>query len=282
MYDSYGFIVNKNLETGEFCDYGDSTFFMGLQALNFILYGEFDKAIQLYNKCKSIDFFRHPKVLDPFNSYYRSKNQTSYDILVIWDFLCNRYPALFKEEPLYHYRKSKYFWGKHRNKKMYCSIIGLLILLFSFPTILALWRYFKKRFHKIHIFMLYLAVCFYKIENNYTKFFRNKKLIKSFLYKILYEIFHFFAKNLVYLIEHKLKYKHLFFRFLFYMDTIYQEFSRPEHNAWEWIYQHNLNLEPRSKKPIEFHYEEIDRKKLDLSEQFYYALLKNTFILKLI
>lgn len=271
MFDKYGFIVNKDLKSGQICDYGDSTFFMGLQALNYILSGQISKAKKLYELCRQIDFLRHPLVLDSNNSYYKSKNQTSYDMLLIWDWLCSRYNKLFPNEPEYHYRNSKFFWGKHRNKLMYNFMIGTIVLLTFIPIFILFKKYFLKKFHKVHLMMLYFATVYEKkildLIKKHSKcgeFIKKCKKINNYL-KL--------ARFLIKLIEKSLNYEHHFFRFLFYMK--YENLNPiPRHNQAEWIYQRNLNHLPEQRIDKEFHYIKFNKRKLDLSEQFYEFAIK--------
>lgn len=259
-YDEYGWILNWDIKNQCFKDRGDSCFFMGLQTLCFLLQNKEDEAKELYYRVKKYDFVRHPSVLQKETAKGYWKNQTSYDMLVIWDYLANRFKYLgWLEEPPYHYRRSRYFWGKFRNPLMYLLPLGYLVLkIFSF---LLNFRFFRKQFlyehYRVHLVMLYFGVVLEK--SNSMKFLRNlRKLVKK--------------------IEEYSGFENHFFRFIARMDI--RDFWKPQHNCWEWVYQRNIILGCNERKDdVIFHYEKIEVdgkvKELDMSEQFWYFWVKN-------
>lgn len=265
-YDNYGWILNLNEKEMVLEDRGDSCFFMGLQALNFLLQGEVNRAKELYRRVKKYDFVRHPSVLDEEIAGGYWKNQTSYDMLVIWDLISNRFPNIGIEEPPYHYRRSRYFFGSFRFKKMYSVIIaifvyGLMSLVFKINYIFK--KVCQKRFHHIHTIMLYFGVVLAKLKNknNIKGFTFLKGLLKKFITKI----------------EKELGYEHIFFRWLIFDEDLS---GGPiiYHNIHEWVWQRNLKVNPfnRHFRWKRFHYElckvEGEIVEVDLSEQFYFSI----------
>jgi len=253
-YDEFGWIVNINKETKLPKDYGDSCFFMGLQCLNWILRNQIFKATLLYERVAEYDFIRHPTVKNPNSGYF--KNQTSFDMMLIWDWLSIRF-GLFPQPP-FHYRPSKFFLGKHRHPILYSKLalyfsIILTFLLRKIPNKLFDLLFCGKKFHKLHLLFLYLSTVAEKFFST-TLFFQLQKLTDK--------------------IEKILNYEHAFFRFLSrkpIMNPI-----KPKHNCHEWIYQRDLRLgcNPNS-DIIDFHCEKFGNKYLDLSEQFHEVITKN-------
>lgn len=264
-YDEYGWIVNYDLKNKVFVDKGDSCFFMGLQALNFILAKRVDLAFKLYERVRKYDFVRHPTVLDKSDDYY--ENQTSFDMMLIWDYIAARYSDLGFRCPPYRYRKSKYFLGKFRNPLIYvrfCGIIVLLVLkyLMRFKKTV---EYFKNNYYKLHLCMLYFGVV---LEKTKSKFFKN--LFRSFVNEV----------------ESKFGYINVFFRFLV-GDEVYV--GKPVHNSCEWVYQRYFDDCLERKKDIQFHTEKVKmqvnlsceeaveiQEELDLSEQFWHLYVKGS------
>lgn len=258
MYDKYGWIVNYDKVNKCVKDRGDSCFFMGLQALCFLLQNKPDKARELYERVKKYDFIRHPSILEDRHSDYYKKNQTSYDMMVIWDYVANRFKTFGIQEPPYHYRKSKFFWGRHRNRLMYCRIFGIIA---GWIMKLILKTPFRDKFlmehFKIHLFMLYLGTVYEKTKSKTVL-----KLLRS-ITKLCY---------------HYLHYPNHFFYFISHM-TPDEPWMRPIDNCHEWVYQRNLNLGCNKRhEEVEYHHEEVDingKIKLDLSNQFWYFWVKN-------
>jgi len=250
-YDEFGWIVNVDKETRIAKDRGDSCFFMALQTLNFILQYQitksrisYEKAKILYEKVKEWDFIRHPSVKRFGDSYYN--NQTSYDMMMLWDYIASRYGEYGFDYPPFHYRKSKFLSGRFRNPLMYLLPIGFVVLLVLMFVLhlrsLAERLFFGKKFHKLHILMVYLAVIYERT--------------KSLMFLRCY-------RKLVKQIEEILGYEHHFFRYLAHLPI--DKSWKPEHNCWEWVYQRDLRFGCHPYRYlIEFH--EEDGK--DLSEQF--------------
>lgn len=259
MYDKYGWIVNSDRKTEKEKDHGDSCFFMGLQCLCFLLRNKEEEAKKLYERVKKYDFLRHPTVLDHDSGYYKKGNLTSYDMLVIWDYLANRFKHLkWLKEPPYHYRKSKFFWGKYRHPAMYNRYIAYTAA-YIFKLILKTpfkWKFLGKYF-KCHLFMLYLGTAYEKSEW-YP------------LLKIMREI--------VKTIEANLHYENHFFKFITHQEPV-ETWARPPDNCHEWVYQRNMNLGCNEKRNrIVFHHEPVQMDNriefLDLSNQFWYFWVK--------
>lgn len=265
-YDEYGWIVNWDVKNQSFKDRGDSCFFMGLQALNFILANRIDLAKELYERVKKYDFVRHPSVLSKETAGGYWKNQTSLDMLMIWDYIAYRYKGYGFEPPPFHYRRSKFFWGKFRCPLLYSKTIGsILLFLFSFFWKFCFIReFFKERYHKLHLFMLYLATILEKNKED-------NKFFSSFLLKF---------RSLVGRLQREGETTriNLFFRYLAHLEPLV--WPKPTHNCCEWAYQRRGLGEGDTRKDVIFHYErckivketstieeEVD---LDLSEQFWY------------
>jgi len=253
-YDEFGWIVNIDKSTHLPRDYGDSCFFMGLQALNWLLRNQIFKATSLYERVAEFDFIRHPLVKNYGSGYF--KNQTSFDMMLIWDYLAIRF-KLFPQPP-FHYRPSKFFLGKHRHPILYSKLalffsIVLTFLLRKIPNNLFDFLFCRKRFHKLHLTFLYLATVAEKFFST-TLFLQLQKLTEK--------------------IESIIGYEHAFFRFLSRKPI--NNPPRPKHNCHEWVYQRDLRLDCNPNADlIEFHNEKIGNKRLDLSEQFYEAIKKN-------
>lgn len=256
-YDEYGWIVNFDVETQTFRDRGDSCFFMGLQALNFILADRIDLAKKLYAKVKECDFVRHPSVLDKEKAKGYWKNQTSFDMMLIWDYIAYRFGEYGFCPPKFHYRRSKFFWGKFRNPILYNKTIGNIFL----SILLFLWKfrkireYYKENYHKLHLLILYLGTIFEKNKDDF------------FLYRL-----QDFVEN----IEKEYGYVNPFFRFLIYKG-VEKKYYKPIHNCCEWAYQRERWYCKYTRNDIIFHQEkcEVDgeEKSLDLAEQFWYLFV---------
>jgi hypothetical protein len=248
-YDEFGWIVNIEKDTQLPRDCGDSCFFMGLQALNFILQNQINKAKMLYERVKEWDFIRHPSVKHIGSGYYN--NQTSYDMMVVWDYIASRYSVFGFDYPPFHYRKSKFLTGRFRHPLMYFLPVGFLVLfmlliVLGFKKLAEKW-FFGKRFNKLHILMIYLAIVYERTKNIYfLKYYR----------------------RLVRMIEGYLSYEHYFFRYLAHLPIMRS--WRPRRNCWEWVFQRDLRFGCHPKNYlIQFHCEKVNGKELDLSEQFY-------------
>ncbi len=237
MIDNFGFIVNKEIETGRPIDMGDSCFFMGLRALIASIKKEYNIVKGLFEKCKSIDFYRHP-------IFY--EKDTSYDMILIWDFIYYRFPEVKIELPSFHYRKSKFFTGKHRNKLFYYKIIAIIIS--------NLFKLIKKilqfdNYYKLHLLMLYLGAVYYKYKKHC------KLILKE-------------MRNWTLWIEKITGYPNYFFRWLCDLDYNLEYFWKD--NANEWNYQRDPRTNNVSRKDVEFHQENG----IDLSKMFYFAISK--------
>lgn len=277
-YDCWGWIVNWNVRDRIFEDRGDSCFFMGLQALNFILAGRVDLAKELYERVKRYDFVRHPSVLSKETAGSYWKNQTSLDMMLIWDYIAYRYGEDGFEPPPFHYRRSKFFWGKFRSPFLYSKIVGSIFL----SVLLFLWRfrrlreYYQKNYHRLHLVILYLATVFEKNKSDFN-------IQEFFLYK-----FQNFIKD----VEREYNYKNPFFRFLARMEIDEDNSFKLIHNSCEWIYQRYPCERLESREDKIFHSEKVDIVlslfdssvilkdiELDLSEQFWFLVVKRAKII---
>ena len=162
-----GWLLFLDVVTGLPWGHGDACFHMGLQAMNYCMLAEkseaegnwekanlcWNKAWQLWLNCRRADFIRHPTWKDDANA-------TSFDMMVIWDFVCSKWPSTkhinqLWWRPLFHYRNSKYWSGRHRAPWMFWPAVvvaeGLARLIY--PPVMH--RYFQG-----HIFMLKAATTY--------------------------------------------------------------------------------------------------------------------------
>lgn len=178
MYDKHGWIVFRDVVSNQPCARGDACFHMGLQAMNYCMLAEkseaegnkekadlcWNKAWQLWLNCMRVDFIRHPTWKDRANS-------TSFDMMVIWDFVVSKWPVngfwldlqderTYWWRPTFHYRKSKYWSGQHRARWMFWPIVVVAEGLVRLAIPPVMHRYFQG-----HIFMLKAATTYENTKN---------------------------------------------------------------------------------------------------------------------
>ena len=256
-YDEKGFVVNWSKSTNLAKDQGDSCFFMGLQALDFCLNKQYSKALALYKKCEKIDFYRHP-------SFY--KKDTSFDMMVIWDYVALKFPQSGIKRPAFHYRVSQYWDGRYRENWM-----------FSASTVKPQVDYMKSHvslgedFYKNDLLMLKIGTSL-ALKNDASL--RSK------------------AGDYLKTLEEKTKVNGKIIPNLFFRYILGAPISNDNINAcfnyWfpqgsngnaicEWIFQRDpksIDLYRNRNADTQFHFEIVNGKKMTLSEQFIEAIKK--------
>ena len=269
MYDKYGWLVHRDVVTNKPCFMGDACFHMGLQAMLYCMLAEKSEAEgnqekaelcwawawELWVKCEEYDFIRHPLFKD-------DENSTSFDMMVIWDFVVSKWPVEgFKywnpqshkggycvtkntassprniwRRPPFHYRKSKYWSGRHRARWMFWPVTVVAEGLFrlAFPPVM-------HKYYQGHIFMLRAATTYENTRSRAVLWFMRR-----------------FTKR----VEKITETANPFFRWLARLP----QGDRPLWINWGqectgWMFQRDVRLKPHYKElygdRIEFHKEEV-------------------------
>ncbi|GEM_PF-5799215 len=264
-YDNYSFAVNWSKKTGQALDKGDSCFFMGLQAMNFCLRGQFSKARDLYLKCKEIDFYRHPDIYKEAQGKPVTYNGTSFDMMVIWDYVCTKWPQV-GARPSFHTRQSAFWDGRYRANWMFSAATVKPQIDYAMDH-----PYLGDDFFRNHLLMLKIGTSLALKEDaslrakagDYLKFLEEKTKVNG---KVI---------------------PNLFFRYILGVSITTNNINTC-YNYWfpqgytgnsvcEWIFQRDpkvIDLYRSRNADTQFHFEKVDGKKLTLSEQFINYLRK--------
>ena len=270
MRDKHGWLVNLDVVTNKPWGHGDACFHMGIQAMNYCMLAEkseregnkekadlcWNKAYELWRACEDADFIRHPLLVG-------DKNSTSFDMMVIWDFVVSKWryckgvplhegsaqTCNYKwHRPEFHYRKSKYWSGRHRAKWMFWPVVVVAEGLVRLAIPPVMHRYFQG-----HIFMLKAATTY---ENTKSR--------------IVLDVMRRFTKR----IEKITRTANPFFRWLSGSSQHYwpKWINWGQGITW-WMFQRDARLRNYFKKlygsRIEFHKEEMSNgEKLCANAQF--------------
>jgi len=308
MYDKHGWLVHRDVVTNQPCFQGDACFHMGLQAMLYCMIAEksegegdrekaelcWARAWELWVKCEEYDFIRHPL-------FVGDKNSTSFDMMVIWDFVCSKYypntlakgyEAYCKSEkyrfylrvarttkqkaclakalvetkqtlrewyrPPFHYRKSKYWSGRHRAAWMFrpATVVAEGLYRLAVPPVM-------HKYYQGHLFMLRAATTY---ENTKSR-------------AVLW-----FMRRLTKRIEKITETANPFFRWLARLP----QGDKPLWINWgqestEWMFQRDVRLKAHYKElygdRIEFHKEETPNgAKLNMNGQLLLLLFRKSQI----